>query len=367
MKSKYLKLLLFILVLGGLFFAVYRFGNKPATIVPEKNKEPMKVTVQSASASNNLTREIAFPASVTGEQEVKVTAEASGTAQQVNYDLGDKVSTNTVLAKIADSENEQQSQLSVEQVQEQLKAARKSYKELDRAYKAQKKDTVKTITRAQVIAANGQVEVLEVQLKNAQVGLNEDTDNRTVNSPISGYVVSRSISDGDSVSMGQQLFTISQTKDLKIQFYVDQDQLSDVKEGMDVNVEDNSGNKYSAKVKNISPDADTATRRFLVEADPNQQLTQVLNSGIVLTISFPLTEEPKDNGDLILPLTALTIGQNESHIFLAENGKAKKVSVLVVNVTGSAAEVKADIPSNSMIIIDGSKLVQDGDSVTISQ
>jgi len=380
MKKKYRLLSVIIIVIAALFFGVYRFTKRPPVVSQEKPAPPIKVTVQSGGASNSLTQNIQYPATVVGDQEIKLTAKSSGTAQEVNFNLGEKVGADSILAKIDDTGNNlaigdegfrsakvQQAQLAVDQVEEQLKLNKKTYNKLNNAYQAQKKNPklTKTVTKTQLIAAKGQIEISEVQLENAKVGLEGGLDDHLITSPIAGYITSKSVSAGDSIALGQQLATISKTDNLKIQFYVNQDQLTSINEGMEVAVSDNSGNSFSATVKNISPDADPTTKRFLIEALPNSGNSGKLFSGIIVTVSFSVTKKPQNSGDLILPLSAITIGQNESYLFLADNGKAKKITLTVRNVEGEMVEIRADIPNNAMIIIDGNKLVRDGGEIQV--
>lgn len=380
MKRKYLTLTIIILAIAALFFAVYRFSKQPPASESEQPKQPITVTLQSAAASASLIQEIDYPATVVGDQEVKITAKAGGTAQEVNYDLGDKVAAAATLVKIDDTGNNlevgaedfrsadvQQAQLSVDQAEEQLKTARKTYDKLNNAYQTQKKNPklTKTVSKAQLIAAKGQVELAEVELESAEVGLKGGLDNHLITSPITGYVTSKSIAAGDSITVGQQLYTISKTNKIKIQFFVDGSQLNKISEGQPVTVTSSDGNIFSATVENISPDADTTTKRFLVEAFPEAG-SQTPPSGTIVTVSFSVVQNPQNPGDLILPLASITIGQSESYLFLEDNSKAKKVTADVVNVTGDSAEIKADIPSNAKIIINGSKMLSDGDPVQIT-
>lgn len=373
-------LLIILIIIAALFFVIFRFTKKPPVAQEEKSKQPLSVSVQTAQNSKALTQDIKYPATVVGNQEIKLTAKSAGNAAEVNFELGKKVSAGSLLVKIDNTGNTlevgdegfrsaqiQQDQLSVNQAEEQLKTARKTRNKLQSAYNTQKKNLklTKTVSKAQIIAAEGQVEVAEVQLENAQVGLKSGLDDHLITSPITGYVTSKSISTGDSITLGQELATISKTADVKVQFFVDREQLASITEGMKVGLIDSNGNSYPVIVKNISPDADSTTRRFLVEAFPEESNSSVFLSGTIMTVSFPVTITPQQAGDLILPLAAITIGQNESYIFLMENNRAKKVVVSVQNVQGGTAEIKVDTPESSKIIVSGSKLVQDGDPVQI--
>ena len=71
------------------------------------------------------------------------------------------------------------------------------------------------------------------------------------------------------------------------------------------------------------------------------------------------------NNSLILPLSTLTIGQNETYLFTAEEGKAKKVSVEILKISGETAEVSAELPPDALGIVEGNKLVQEGEGIEI--
>lgn len=380
MKRNKILFLLFIVLVAGLFFAVYQLIKKQPITPPEKPKQPLLVTVQSAGESRSFTQKIEYPASIAGDQEIKVTAKSAGTVQEVNYDLGDKVSANAILVRIDDTGNNldvgdegfrsatvQQAQLSVDQYEEILKTARKTRNKLNSAYQTQKKNPslTKTVSKTQLIAAEGEVEIAEVQLENAKVGLKGGLDNHLITSPISGYIVSKEISVGDSISLGQELYTISKTNKLKIQFFVDQEQLPKITEGMPISVTAGNGNTFNAQVENISPDADATTKRFLVEAFPLEQNQEMLAAGTIVTVSFSVTNEPQQSSGLILPLAAITISQNENYIFIVENNKAKKIPVKIVKIDGEKAEIVADLTGNSKIIVDGNKMISEGEEVNI--
>lgn len=380
MKRKYITFLITIVAIGAVFFVAYRFKNKTTVVSEESPKPLVNVAVQSAGVSASLTQEIEYPGIVVGDQEIKVTAKSAGTVQQANFDLGDKVAANANLVKIDDTGNNleigdegfrssqvQQDELSVEQAEEQLELNKKTYKKLWNAYQAQKKnpDLTKTVSKTQLIAAKGQIEISEVQLESAKVGLRGGLDDHLITSPISGYVTSKSVSVGDSISLGQELYTISKTSNMKIQFFVDQEQLASIVEGMQVNAVFSNGDSISATVKNISPEADESTKRILIEVFPDEQESKKLISGAIVTISFPVTTTPQQAGNLILPITAVTVGQNENYVFISENEKAKKIAVQIIKIEGEKAEIKTNLPSNAMIIVEGNKLISEGEEIKI--
>jgi multidrug resistance efflux pump len=176
-------------------------------------------------------------------------------------------------------------------------------------------------------------------------------------------VTQKFVSQGDSISAGQQIATISKTALTKVQFYVDKNDLSNFRAGTKISINED-GNVIDVIVSNVASEADPTTRRFLIEAKPAGKNPLLIGS--VISVSLEITKTPDTQGNLILPLSAITISQNESYIFIAENNHAKKVSVSVEKVQGEYAEVKTNIAKDAKIIIGGSKLVGDGEEIKIT-
>jgi predicted acetyltransferase len=131
-----------------------------------------------------------------------------------------------------------------------------------------------------------------------------------------------------------------------------------------VEISDNNGNKVPGKIYNLTPQADAMTKRFLVEVRQENATSSVkFISGTVVNVSVVLKKTAQDEKNIILPITALEITQNGNFVFLIENGKAKKTKVEIVKIDGETAEIKIDAAPEALLIIDGNKLVRDGDPV----
>jgi hypothetical protein len=164
------------------------------------------------------------------------------------------------------------------------------------------------------------------------------------------------------VSVGQAIATISKTSQTKIQFYVDKDELPSFSLKEMVEVSDGQKN-IAAQIMNISPVADPVTKRFLIEASPASGSN--LTIGTVVSVLVKITQSASNENFLILPISAVTIGQNESYIFIVENNVAKKITVEASDVQGETVQVKADIFPEAEIIVEGNKLLKDGDRVQV--
>ncbi len=364
-------------VLAVIFAAANLLSKKQPVEAQPAEKASLGVTVQSVSDSASLKQTVEYPAVVAGEQEATITAKSAGNVSSVNFDLGSRVGVGSLLVKIDNTGNNlgfgdqgfrssevQQSQLSVKQAEEQVDVAKKNRDSLQTLYDAQKKNpsAAQTITKAQIKAAKEQVDIAKIQLENAKIGLRGTLDDHLVTSPIQGFITKKSVDVGDSVSVGQELATISKTSLTKVQFFVAKEELSNFQPGGTVTITED-GKSMPGTVARIAPEADPTTKRFLVEAKPTPGESLLIGS--VISVSTEIVRGVSETGNIILPLSAITVGQNESFVFIVDNGQAKKVPVTVVRVQGEFAEVKSQLGGQEQIVIGGSKLLSDGDPVTV--
>jgi RND family efflux transporter MFP subunit len=365
------KIIVSIAIIMLFFLIVWRFSaNRTASVAEEKPREPMKVSVQSAQDSKSFVRENIYPGNVVGDQEIKITAKSAGTVLVAPGEIGTKVGSGALLSKIDDTgslavgESGLRS-LQVQQAQSALEQAKESYDLAKSTYKNTKSSG--SATKIQKNTAKSQKEIAKMQYENLRLGLSGAIDNHIITSPISGIITSKDVSVGDSVSIGQTIATLSKTANVKVQFYVDQDQRNSLVRGQEVLALSPDNKTVLLEIANIAAAADQTTKRFLIEAFPKDRTAAPILSGTILTVTLSHSVQPQDASDLILPLSAVNVGQNESYIYIFEKGVAKKIIVSVKSVNGEAAEISADIAPETLIITDGNKLVQDGETIVLNQ
>lgn len=345
------------IVIIALFALVGVFAKKKQEAPASGAQEaaPISVAVVRAGDSKLMNTMLTYPATIVGDQEATITARTAGTITTAPFAIGDSVQTGQLLAKIDDtgslqvedgfkSSQVQQSQLAVDQAKKAYDVAKKSY---DRAKAANDPNTT---------ALKGQRDIAKIQYENALISAKSTVDAHLATSPIAGKIITMHVSVGDSVTLGQPIATVSKTDRIKVQFYVEQEKASAFKRGMSIEVDTPTGTAH-ATITNSAPQADSASKRFLIEAVPARGT--VLAAGTIVTVRAQLTDTPQVNG-ILLPLSALTIGQNETYLFIADNGIAKKLLVKIERVSGETAEISGSFTENSQIITKGNKLLQDG-------
>lgn len=349
MKKTIIAGVIVVLILGGTIF-IRQKSNKTAEVAPTAS-QPIQASVQTVKNSRSLVQKIEYPAIVSADSEAVVSAKSSGTITALNLSLGNFVSAGQFLAKIDDignnlSEGKNDFQSSqIQALEIALKQAKESESLAKDNYKNNKTDATKTAW-----------DIAKLQTKGAEVSLSSALDSHNIIAPISGRITEKFVSVGDSISVGQPLARISNVNLIKFQFYVDQEILPFLKTGFPVSILKNE-EILPCQIRNISPVADSTTKRFLVEAVLLKKIDPLI--GTILKAQIEITKKPTKENDLILPLSAITIGQNENYIFVVENNLAKKVVVNITNISGETAEIETNLPSDTKIIIAGNKLLSD--------
>lgn len=261
-----------------------------------------------------------------------------------------------------------QQQASAEQALNNLKAGNTSQK--DQAgfvynLAQNQYDNLRVKIESQILGAKTQMETSQFQYTNAVTALQSLYDAHSVIVPLTGTITKVFIANGEAVAPGQPILTVSQTQNIKVQFYVAPDNLAAIKPGLAVKVVSDNNTSYDGVVAAVSPQADPITRRFLVEVKLEKNGDLFL--GTVVTVKLSLIKSVNVPDSIIIPLAAVTVGQNGSYIFVSENNQAKKVAVEIIEVIGEVAKIKVALPAETIIITDGNKLLSEGQAISLTK
>ncbi|MFA6410123.1 MAG: efflux RND transporter periplasmic adaptor subunit, partial [Candidatus Buchananbacteria bacterium] len=212
-----------------------------------------------------------------------------------------------------------------------------------------------------------QLDGADLQYRNALITLQGLYDSHLVIAPISGKITKKAVANGDTVSAGQILGAISQTEDIKLQFYVDQENLTAITVGLPVSIRNSDNKILPGKVVSVSPRADDLTKRFIIEVSPDQKDYESFVLGTVMSVLVDIEKKVTEQNSIIVPLSAVEIGQNANYIFTVKDNIAKKVEIKLIKVEGETAQIQTDLPPETIIVVDGNKLIQDGDQVSLTQ
>ena len=192
--------------------------------------------------------------------------------------------------------------------------------------------------------SNDQIFDLEGQLEDAQKELDkaqENLDNCRCTAPIDGMIIGLSKREGDEINANEQLFTISDTNTVVITANIDERNISFIKPGMPVNL-DQWGKQAVGYVDSVSLQSNVssgvATYPITIAAD-NFDGTLQLNSYINYTI-----EASRSDNCLIVPVQCVY------NVMLADESEASIVYVRGDEYADSAVEIMegngTEVPSD---------------------
>jgi RND family efflux transporter MFP subunit len=177
-------------------------------------------------------------------------------------------------------------------------------------------------------------------------------------------VIARNVDEGQEVSPGQVLYEIANVDNVKIIAHISPFDVFDIKVGQEAMI----NNKYQGVVSSIVPSADPQTGKVKLEIMPSDDIKTLIPQTSV-DVSIPTRKEARETS-FFIPLKAVIVEQEGSFVFIVKDqedgrGVAQKVMVETGEVQGTSIEVNKGLNNGDLVIIEGAKLVKDGEEVTL--
>ncbi|URZ18192.1 efflux RND transporter periplasmic adaptor subunit [Clostridium felsineum] len=184
-----------------------------------------------AANKSNIDVTVSGTGTVSPAQTKDVTANNTGTVQNLNVNVGDTVTAGRVIGKVQSDTIDQQvskASLAVQQQQLVVNSAKPS-----------------DLPKEQLALQSDQNDLASAEMQQ---------NNMTVITPIGGLVVNKNNNNGDSTQQGKALITVADTSSLKINLAVDELDIAKVQVGQkaDIKFDAISGKTYSGTVQTIS-------------------------------------------------------------------------------------------------------------------
>ncbi len=348
-KPLIIGLAILIPVIGYLSFS-HGSSDTPEEAPTETRVVP--VTTETIGNRREAHETIFFTGTITAEGIADVVARAAGTVVTSTPSVGSRVSEGTTLAVIDDRSGSAESYLGFRS--QDIRAAGLAVERAKKTYQEAKRDDDRKNTHDTELAKD----LAKTDLSSAESSLQAVIDTRAVRSPLSGIVTKKDIAAGDTIAVGSPLFTIEKSGAKRIvRFFVNENERSLLRPGMAVRVSGAS----DGKLLRVASAADTDSGRFLAEAE----LSDAAASGTTVSVAIDIVRVAGP-GNILLPLSAITFGQDTEMIFIEENGQAKRVPVSMIRIEGETAEISAELDADARVIIENAKRVKDGSSVTVT-
>jgi RND family efflux transporter MFP subunit len=199
---------------------------------------------------------------------------------------------------------------------------------------------------------------LDSRLARAEQELRSATimrDYARISTPFSGVVTARSVEPGNLATPGVPLLTIEQDGVYRLEVSVDESRLPSARAGATVEVAlEALGRKLSARVSEVVPAVDAASRSSIVKID--LPAIPQLRSGMFGRAFFPLGSRKV----VAVPASAIVERGQLQSVFVAEDGTARTRLVTTGQRAKDAVDVLSGLNAGEIIVIAVPAGLQDG-------
>ncbi|HEX6544685.1 MAG TPA: efflux RND transporter periplasmic adaptor subunit [Bryobacteraceae bacterium] len=219
--------------------------------------------------------------------------------------------------------------------------------------------------RGQIMQAQGQVAYAEDQLRNTQI-----------RAPITGTILDRNVEKGEFVTTGfvgdkgakGYIVTMADLNDLKVELDISQDdfpKLGPQQKGI-ITTDAYPDRKYQGFIDEVSPEADRSKATVQVKVrvlNPDGYLRPDMNATVNFYNDATTSSEPGQARVIVIPKGTV----NNGSVFVALNGRAKKVPVQVNGTTAQGVMIGSGLLGGEDLIVDAPADLKDGQRIEIKQ
>lgn len=286
-------------------------------------------------------------------ESIVITPKVADTIRAIRFESGQRVRLGQVLVEMSSVEQAAdvaQARAANDAAQEELRRFQELY---DRGFASQARiDAV----RAAADAARARFEA----------GASRAAD-RTIRAPFAGIVGLRTASPGQYMRPGDQIGTLDDVAEIKLDFDVPETQLARLSPGVEISARTAAfpDRAFDGRIATVDSRVDPATRTVRVRALlPNQDET--LRPGMLMTVE--VRSNPREA--LAVPEIALLEQAGGTFVYRAnptENGHVvEQVRIDVGTRVGGMAEVLSGLEANDLVITEGVQSVRPGMPVRLA-
>lgn len=330
-----------ILIVGLIIIAgfVFNFSQKKVDSADELSVE---VAVQSVSEAS-VVKEHVFGAVVKSTNEAVLAAQVNGTLKNIYFKEGEKIKQGQLIAQIEATEYQAkylQAQISLREVEEAEKLARRKWDDLKPEEKEQFK--LESERLRAVLLENG------TYLQKTKII-----------APFDGVISSKFVAKGETVMAGRDLFRlIGDLNKKEIVFNVP------VKIGENMKVGDKLEISHDNKVEEaqifaINPMVDVQTRKIAVHSQINDQSSFSVGTFVDVKIKTAADSQGYD----ILP-EAIVRQYDDAFVFVVKDNIARMKRITIL-ATGTKYITVEGLEKDDQVVVSGAHNLFDGDQVKI--
>ena len=333
-------------------------GDAPA----KKEGGASRQTVSAATAASvALPRTVVASGTVSAWEEVPVGAETGGlTAVSVLVDEGSYVRQGQPMVQMNDALLRAQ----VRQQQAAVQTAEANAARDDAALaRAQELKERGFLSQASLDTALANQRASQANLAAARAALAE-TQTRlsqaTLRAPVSGLVISRSVTRGQIVAAGTELFRIVRDGRLELDARVPETELNLVRAGQSATVSSDEVGETTGRVRIVTPEVDAETRLGVARIALSG--AGGFRPGMFARARIEAGSRPA----LTVPTAAVLYRENRAGVFVLGAGDRVRFQPVTVLSRTDQRSALDGVPADARVVVEGAGFLADGDRVRVA-
>lgn len=330
----------------------------------EKVQAPSRQTVTAATVTLvNLPRIVTASGSVSAWEEVPIAAETGGLqAIGVYVDEGAMVRQGQILVKLNDSLlSAQLRQQDASVAAAEANAAREDA-ELVRARELKERGF---LSQASLDMAVAEQRSAEAQLVSARAARSETAtrlDQTNLRAPVAGRIISRSVTRGQIVQAGTELFRMVREGRLELDAQTPETELLLVRPGQTAVIISDQAGASTGRVRIVTPEVNPQTR--LGVARISLDSSAGLRSGMFARADIDVGDQPV----LTVPSAAIVFREGKPGVYvIGRNGVVRFTAVKTGARSGDIVAVLQGLQAGQQVAVQGAGFLGEGDLVAIGR
>jgi membrane fusion protein (multidrug efflux system) len=346
MAKQWMIALVMLLLAGG---GIYAWDALNPEVASESKRERSASKVNVVSPTTDLvTDSVSAVGSLRAKDQISLTTELSGRVAELNLNAGSRVTQGDLLLRLDD----RQARANLQVAEAMLSDARR---QLERAQSLKANNSVSQAQVDQLLTA---ADVARAQLAAAQTRL----DNHRIEAPFGGVIGLNDISLGAYLSAGTEVATLDSTRAMELSFAISEKFLGQIRLGQSVDGHTPAypDERFAGTLVELGTRINELSRTLPVRAVIENSDGR-LRPGQFMAANLTLRQRKA----LIIPEQAVMIRGDETYVFVALDGVAKRVSVQLGSRSPGIVEVVSGLSLEDQVVITGQDRLSSGDRIQV--
>lgn len=295
-----------------------------------------------------VTDSVSAVGSLRAQDQISLTTELSGRVVELNLNAGNRVARGELLLRLDDRQARADRQVA----EAMLADARR---QLERAQRLQFNNS---ISKSRVDELRTAADVARARLAAAQTRM----DNHRIEAPFAGVIGLNDISMGAYLGAGSEVATLDSTRTMELGFAVPEKFLGQIRIGQVVEGHTPAypGERFAGELVELGTRINELSRTLPVRALVNNPDGK-LRPGQFMAARLTLRQREA----LIIPEQAVMIRGDESYVFVASDGIARRRSVELGSRSPGVVEVASGLVLEDQVIVTGQDRLSSGDRIEV--